>query len=157
MTALAAHGVSIEVPAGWEAELSLQPDPSTLDPAAEPLPTPLVVLHAANFSLPAERGDYGSGAVEAMDRNGIFAALVEFDSASAASALFSREGVPTRLAANDFAPDQLNIAVPGQSGVQQFFRVGSRPFCLYVVMGSHSRRGVLVPELNRVLSGLSID
>ena len=157
MTTLAAHGVSLEVPAGWEAELSTQPDPSTLDPAAEPLPAPLVVLHAANFSLPAERGDYGSGAVEAMDRNGIFAALVEFDRASAATALFSREGVPTRLAADDFAPDQLNVAVPGQSGQQQFFRVESRPFCLYAVIGSHSRRGVLVPELNRVLSGLSVD
>ncbi len=157
MTTLAAHGVGIEVPAGWEAELSTQPDPSTLDPAAEPLPAPLVVLHSANFSLPAERGDYGSGAVETMDRNGIFAALVEFDGASAASMLFSREGVPTRLAADDFAPDQLNVAVAGQSGQQQFFRVGSRPFCLYAVIGSHSRRGVLVPELNRVLSGLSVD
>ena len=157
MTTLAAHGVSIEVPAGWEAELSTQPDPSTLDPAAEPLPAPLVVLHAANFSLPAERGDYGSGAVEAMDRNGIFAALVEFDRASAATALFSTQGVPNRLAADDFAPDQLNVAVAGQSGQQQFFRVESRPFCLYAVIGSHSRRGVLVPELNRVLSGLSID
>ncbi len=157
MSRLAAHGVSIDVPAGWEAELSTQPDPSTLDPAADPLPAPLVVLHAANFSLPAERGDYGSGAVEIMDRNGIFAALVEFDGASAASALFSGEGVPTRLAADDFAPDQLNVAVPGQSGQQRFFCVGARPFCLYAVIGSHSRRGVLVAELNRVLSGLSID
>ena len=157
MSRLDAHGVSIDVPAGWEAELSTQPDPSTLDPAADPLPAPLVVLHAANFSLPAERGDYGSGAVESMDRSGIFAALVEFDEASATSALFSSEGVPTGLAADDFAPDQLNVAVPGQAGLQRFFCAGERPFCLYAVIGSHSRRGLLVAELNRVLSGLSID
>ena len=156
MTRLAAHGVSIDVPAGWEAELSTQPDPSTLDPAADPLPAPLVVLHAANFSLPAERGDYGSGAVEIMGRNGIFAALVEFDGASAATMLFAAEGVPTRLAADAFGPDQLQASVPGQAGLQQFFHVGSRAFCLYAVIGSHSLRGVLVPELNRVLSGLSI-
>ena len=68
MSRLDAHGVSIHVPAGWEAELSIQPDPSTLDPAADPQPAPLMVLHAANFSLPAERGDYGSGAVEIMGR-----------------------------------------------------------------------------------------
>ena len=157
MTRLAAHGVSIDVPAGWEAELSTQPDPSTLDPATDPLPRPLVVLHAANFSLPAERGDYGSGAVEIMGRNGIFAALVEFDGASAATMLFAAEGVPTRLAADDFGPDRLHLSMPGQAGLQQFFHVGSRAFCLYAVIGSHSLRGVLVPELNRVLSGLSID
>ena len=157
MTRLAAHGVSIDVPAGWEAELSTQPDPSTLDPAADPLPAPLVVLHAANFSLPAERGDYGSGAVEIMGRNGIFAALVEFDGASAATMLFAGEGVPTRLAADAFGPDQLQASVPGQAGLQQFFHVGSRAFCLYAVIGSHSLRGVLVPELNRILSGLSVD
>ena len=157
MSRLAAHGVSIDVPAGWEAELSVQPDPSTLDPAADPLPAPLVVLHAANFSLPAERGDYGSGAVEIMDRNGIFAALVEFDAASASSKLFAAEGAPIRLTADDFGPDQLNLSIPGQAGLQQFFHAGSRAFCLYAVIGSHSLRGVLVPELNRVLSGLSID
>ncbi len=157
MSRLAAHGVSIDVPAGWEAELSLQPDPSTLDPAAEPLAAPLVVLHAANFSLPAERDDYGSGAVETMDRNGIFAALVEFDAASASTMLFASEGVPGRLAAGDFAADQLQVSIPGHAGQQQFFHVGARAFCLYAVIGSYSRRGVLVPELNRVLSDLSID
>ena len=103
MTRLAAHGVSIDVPAGWEAELSTQPDPSTLDPR-RPAAAPLVVLHAANFSLPAERGDYGSGAVEIMGRNGIFAALVEFDGASATTMLFAAEGVPTRLVADASVP-----------------------------------------------------
>lgn len=154
---MAAHGVSIDVPAGWEAELSTQPDPSTLDPTADPLPAPLVVLHAANFSLPAERDDYGAGAVETMGRNGIFAALVEFGPASVGTVLFAAEGVPGRLAADDFGTDQLQVFVPGQAGLQHFFHVDSRAFCLYAVIGSHSRRGVLVPELNRVLPGLSID
>ena len=156
MSRLEAHGVRIEVPSGWEAELSVQPDPSTLAPGADPLPEPLVVLHTANFSLPVERGDYGSGAVETMGRNGIFATLIEFDRESATTALFARQGLPAGLPANDFAPDQLQLAVPGQSGLQQFFRVASRPFCLYAVIGSHSLRAVLVSELNRVLSGLRI-
>ena len=156
MTTLAAHGVSINVPAGWEAELSTQPDPSTLDETVDPLPAPLVVLHTANFSLPAERDDYGAGAVETMGRNGIFAALVEFSAASVGTMLFAAEGVPVRLAPDDFGPDQLNVSVPGHAGLQHFFHEGARAFCLYVVIGSHSRRGVLVPEFNRVLSGLTI-
>ena len=156
MTVLAAHGVSIDVPAGWEAELSTQPDPSTLDPAAEPAPAPLVVLHAANFSLPAERGDYGSGAVEVMGRNGIFAALIEFDGASARNMLFAAGDVRSPLAAGDFDADQLHLSIAGQAGLQRFFHVGSRAFCLYSVIGSYSLRSMLVAELNRVLSGLSI-
>ena len=153
---LVAHGVGVDVLAGWEAELSTQPDPVTLDLSLESSDTSLVVLHAANFSLPAERGDYGSGAIEIMDRNGIFAALVEFDGASATSKLFAREGVPSRLEPGDFAPDQLHLSLAGQAGVQQFFHVGSRAFCLYAVIGSYSMRGLLVPELNRMLSGLSV-
>ena len=154
---LVAHGVSVDVPAGWEAELSTQPDPAMLDAGLESSDPALVVVHAANFSLPAERGDYGSGAVETMDRGGIFTAVIEFDRASAASRLFAREGFPTRLEPADFAPDQLHLSLPGQAGLQQFFHVGSRAFCLYAVIGSHSRRNLLVPELNRILSGMSID
>ena len=157
MSRLAAHGVSVDVPAGWEAELSTQPDPAMLDSSLESLDAALVVVHAANFSLPTERGDYGSGAVEIMDRNGIFAALVEFDGTSAMSKLFAYDGFPTRLDPADFAPDQLHLSLPGQAGLQQFFHVGSRAFCLYAVIGSYSMRGLLVPELNRLLSGMSVD
>ena len=156
MSRLAAHGLRVDVPAGWEAELSTQPDPSMLDPGLDASDTSLVVVHAANFSLPAERGDYGSGAVEIMDRNGIFAALVEFDSASATSKLFVHQGFPTRLDPADFAPDQLHLSLPGQAGLQQFFHVGPRAFCLYAVIGSYSMRSLLVPELNRLLSGLNV-
>ena len=147
--------MSFDVPAGWEAELSTQPDPAALDPSLDSSEA-LLVVHAANFSLPTERGDYGSGAVEIMDRNGIFAALVEFDRASATSKLFAREGLPSRLNPADFAPDQLHLSIPGQAGLQQFFHVGPRAFCLYAVIGSYSMRGLLVPELNGMLSSLSV-
>ena len=125
MTRLAAHGVSIDVPAGWEAELSTQPDPSTLDPAADPLPAPLVVLHAANFSLPAERGDYGSGAVEIMDRNGIFAALVEFDgSLGLFEACLPLRARRSGSQPTTSVPTSCNLSIPGQAGLQQFFSCG---------------------------------
>ncbi len=151
-----AHGVSFEVPTGWEAELSTQPDPAEIDGGLQASEARLVVLHAANFALPAERGDYGSGAVEVMDRNGIFAALVEFDRASTSAKLFARAGIPIRIDPAEFSPDQLHLSLPGQAGLQQFFHVGPRPFCLYTVIGAYSLRALLVPELNRTLSGLNI-
>ena len=36
-----------------------------------------VVLHAASFALPAERGDYGSGAVEVMGGSDVLVCLLE--------------------------------------------------------------------------------
>ena len=46
--------------------------------------------------------------------------------------------------------------LPGQSGAQYFFTEADRAFCLYVVLGSHARRRQLVPEVNLVLSTLSL-
>jgi len=157
---LAAHGVSLEVPAGWEAELSTQQDPAALDPDLQlGAKSQLVVVHAANFSLPTERGDYGRGAVEAMDANSIFVTLIEFPAASVDRQLFAAAGLPTRLRPADFAADQVQRSLPGQAGVQRFFHVGAgvkrRPFCLYAVLGAYSKRAMLVAELNRLLSSFS--
>lgn len=157
MSRLAAHGLSLVVPHGWEAELTVQPDPSALDPELPPARTEPVVLHAANFALPADRGDYGSRAVEIMGQNGVFFAVIEFDESCASRRLFVGQGVPRRLSAEEFAPDQLQMPISGQAGLQRFFRVASRAFCLYVVIGSHALRGLLVREVNRVLAGLKIE
>jgi len=45
----------------------------------------------------------------------------------------------------------------GQSGTQWFFTEAGRPFTLYAVLGSHARRSVLVPRVNQLLAGLSVD
>ena len=156
MERLEAHSVSIRVPAGWEAELSTQEDPATIDDSLAPSEISLVVLHAANFALPPDRDDYGTEVVQSLGSGGIFMSLIEFARASASSRLFTAQGVPT-LNPDDFAPEQLLRLVGSQSGLQRFFRVGGRAFCLYTVIGSHPMRRVLVAEANRVLSGLSID
>ena len=71
----------------------------------------------------------------------------------AGTALFARVGVP-RVSAADFAPNNMQRPIPGQSGAQYFFNHGGRAFCLYVVLGSHARRNELVVEVNAVLSTL---
>ncbi len=158
---ISAHGVTAVVPPGWEAEIAEQEDPALTDTNLETETEPRVVLHMANFALPPDRGDYGSGAVETMGRGGIFISLLEFDETSGRSPLFGTTRIPSRLQPDELSTDQLQRPLPGQAGTQRFFQVtragrAPRAFCLYVVIGSHTRRRILTSEANRALSGLSI-
>ena len=157
MDRLYAYGIGIDVPSGWEAELSLQQDPSVLDADLAPAGRELVVVHAANFWMPADRSDYGSEALQVIGPEGIFIALVEFDSASARSRLFERSGPPLALHPDDFSPARLQRPRRGQAGLQWFFRSGGRAFCLHAVIGSYSLRHTLTPQVNSILSALTIE
>ena len=157
MHELHAHGVGVEVPTGWEAELSTVDEDPHAGGSVPFSRSSRVLLHAANFALPVERGDYGSGAVEIMDSGSVLVIVMEFDNASASTALFAAEGLPTNLVGDDFSTQQLQRPQRNQSGTQRFFHVGNRAFCLYVVLGSHLLRAVLVQEANRIIGGLSID
>jgi hypothetical protein len=157
MHELEAHGVGVEVPVGWEAELTTVDEDPLITNAVNFSASPRVLLHAANFALPVERGDYGSGAVEIMDSGSVLVVVMEFDRASASTALFAHEGMPDTLTVDDFSTQQLQRPQHNQSGAQRFFHVGDRAFCLYVVLGSHTLRGVLVEEANRIIRSLRID
>jgi hypothetical protein len=113
------------------------------------------VLHAASFSLPAERGDYGSGAVELMGGSDVLVCLLEHERAEAGSALFAREGIP-RLDPSMFSPQSMQRAIAGMAGMQQFFQVAGRPFCLYVVVGAWRTRGPLVRTADEVVASISV-
>jgi hypothetical protein len=134
-----AHGLTIETPPAWDVRIYRRPQAA----AARTYP----VVHAANFALPSQRGDFGSGAVELMGSGNVFVVLFEYDEASATTALFSRRGMPTAHPA-DFSPRGLQRTLRGQSGVQYFFNETGRAFCLYIVLGSHARRRRLVPMAN---------
>lgn len=150
---LTAHGMSVLLPAGWDGEIFLRDlDGDPTDAVTDNKP----VLHAANFPLPASRGDFGSRAVEAMDRPAVFLAVLEYDNASASSPLFSHP-VPTRLEEREFGPANLQRPLPGQAGAQRFVSTDGRAFCIYAVIGSYGMRRVLVPELNSVLGTLALD
>jgi hypothetical protein len=146
---LAANGVGVVVRDGWEVEFSeLRGNPGT------PVRS---LVHLANFALPVERGDYGSGAVETMGAGAILVVVMEFDPETARTAMFSGTGVPRSLSADDFSAQALQRRLPGQGGAQRFFRVGTRAFGLYVVLGSLRQAGMLVREVNRTLEGIAID
>ncbi len=133
-----------EAPAG-----SVAPMAATAGPTTPP------VLHVATFPLPPERGDYGNGAVDHMGTEDIFIALCEFDEEASRSVLYAAEGLPT-LTAADFDTSTLHRSFPNHSGCQRFFHVGTRAFCLYVVLGSHNFRDPLVRRVNELVAEIDI-
>ena len=125
-------GVRLTLPPGWEARARLQP-------SNVPARRGNLVLHAATIPLPAERGDFGSGVVEHLGPDDVFLSLFEYDAADVDKALFASRGLPV-LRPSDFSTANLQRTQLGRSGGQWFFQVAGRPFCLFVVLGSHSRR-----------------
>jgi hypothetical protein len=113
------------------------------------------VLHACTRALPADRGDFGSGAVDLLGPDDIFVALVDYGADVADQGLFERQGIP-KLAPSQFAPNRLQRPLPGMSANQQFFSVGGRAFCLFTVLGSHARRMASVPRAAQLVKGLRI-
>lgn len=159
-------GIALTLPPGWEAALHRReqapprrrgerPSDAVLASAA-PDATTHPVLHAGSFPLPPDRGDYGSGAVDVMTATDVLLVLVEFHPDAARTPLFAAPGPPHALSSDDFGAQSLQRVVNGQSGYQRFFSTQGRAFCLYVVLGSHARRHLLVPVVNAMLETLEI-
>lgn len=156
---MAAHGLSIRVPSGWDGSITRAPgDHSDLDLAdVGRLGTSNPVLHVASFALPTVRGDYGGGAVERMRPHDIFLALVEFDPQAGVTPLFSATRLQRPLHTAMFDRSTMHRPLPGASGHQQFFHTDGRAFALYIALGAHRLRPTLVPRADRVLATLRID
>jgi hypothetical protein len=166
---VSSSGITVEVPAGWEAQidaaagewggeaaLGAGAPQAAVATALDDGSIRRTVVHLANYPLPPGRGDYGGGAVEVMRTGDVFMALFEHDPIGAGAALFAAEGVPQGLRVADFDPAVLQRDVSGGSGLQRFFHVGGRAFCLYVVVGSHVDRRDAIPTINAVLASLEI-
>ena len=149
MTVLSAEGITVELPPGWEGVIgrrSTREDGSLRN----------AVAHFASFPLPARRGDFGAGAVDLMGPGDAFIALFDYGRPSAQTALFAVDGPPAVIDASQFDRSVLQKPLPLQSGIQRFFTAAGRGLCLYIVVGSHVDRADVVPEINRVLSSLTI-
>ncbi len=149
MTVLRAHGIAATLPAGFEGRIYIRP--------AIGREVPCPVANFATFALPADIGDFGSGAVNLMGTSDIFASLFEYGPESLGRPLFARQGMPRTLSADDFRPTVLRRGLNGQSGSQWFFTEAARPFTLYVVLGSHLQRSRLVPRVNDLIGSLAVD
>lgn len=155
MPELRRRNVRIDLPPGWDGEIyPRSAPPGTLGAATR---QELATLHAATFPLPRGRGDFGSGAVELMGSGDLLVVLFEHEPASAGTPLFAHRGIPLPLDPDQFHPQALQRPLPGQAGLQHFFSIQDRAFCLYVAVGSFRLRSRLVGMANSTLAGLRID
>jgi hypothetical protein len=144
---IAGHGVSIDVPAGWEARIFRRGGGGP-------------VLHVATFELLDGDGDFGAAATGRMRSDDVFAVLIEYrvdDRLRAGVGLFAEAGLPAPPEAHEFNPMQLQVTRRGQLGRQRFFTQYSRPYCLYLVIQpvNHPLER-LTGELSRVLATLQL-
>ena len=163
-----AYGLSLDVPSGWSSAILRRPvdaPDAPRRPAAPTAPTRDAARRGRRGpgrAHPARRprlhprrcpptvGDFGGGVVEVLAPDDVFVALLEYGSDLAGTGLFERQGVP-RLAPSQFAPNRMPRDVVGRSASQHFFSVGGRAFCLFTVLGSHSRRMATVPRAAAVV------
>ena len=147
---LSHRGLALDVPNGWDARIYRRREVSTEEETTH------AVLHAGNFALPEDRGDFGSGAVERMGWGHVLVVLLEHHPSAATTPLFANSGVPRRLTPDLFSPHQLQRTIAGQAGTQVFCHDAGRAFCLYVVLGSSRNRARLVPRVNDLLATLEV-
>lgn len=162
---LQAHGIETDLPAGWEGRIALRATPTaspgTSGPQARARGTagevPHPVVHLANFPLPEDRGDFGSGAVDLMTEDDVLVVLFEYGPESVGTALFERQGIPTELTARMFSGSALQRTLPGQAGCQIFFTEAGRAFCCYTVLGRQSAAARVLPQANAALAATRIE
>jgi hypothetical protein len=140
---LAAHGIALELPAGWDGRIWTRSGGGP-------------VVHAANVALPAADGDFATRATEALPGDGVVVVLVDYGPADAGTSLFAAPA-PDRIDAGELSPSTLLRRRPGQRGVQRFFTASGRAMCLYVVVGSAAHASDLAAGVSRVLATLRVE
>jgi hypothetical protein len=148
MTQLAAHGIGIQLPNGWDARIVRRG-------AADTAERSRTVVHIASFPIPEARGELGVGVTKLMRSGDAFLTLFEYGPESLDSPLFATEGVP-RLTVDLFTSRRLQRTRPGQVGCQLFFTANRRPFCLYVVVSGRLHLRSVIPQMNRMLQALDL-
>jgi hypothetical protein len=173
---LRGHGITVALPGGWEGRIGLRDpgDPAPVEPrltgvaplrAAEARAgsTPMgrsghayPLVHLANFALPSDRGDFGSGAVDRMAAQHLLLVLFEFGPESVGTALFRSSGMP-QPQPHEFGPNTLQRRIPGQLGYQRFFTHAGRAFCLYAVVGSARYATARAGDARAIMAGTEVD
>jgi hypothetical protein len=145
---LEAPGVSVELPPGWSGR-AVRASEHTAS------------LHAGDFVLADDDGEFGEQSTAAMPAVASFVSLTEYLPGSGhrpARGMFRRRGLRLPLDPTAFSAGGVAVPRPGQVGMRDFFTAADRPFCLYVVLSGPRtvrRRQLLVVDY--VLRSLSIE
>jgi hypothetical protein len=144
---LHAHGLQIDLPNGWSGRMFSRAHG-------------VATLHAANFALDLEDGEFGDRSTASMHPGSSFIALTEYRPGAGlepGTGLFAPKRIPWPLDPAGLARTRLAHPRPGQVGMQHFFTSAGRPFCLYVVLaGSRTHRRRQLATVDHVLKSLQI-
>ncbi len=147
---LDAHGLRVELPAGWSGRLFARGAAGRR--AAR--------LHAGNFPVSLDDGEFGDRSTALMPMSGSFIALAEYLPGAGLEpgrGLFASARIPLPLDPTGFGESRLAHPRPGQVGMQHFFTASTRPFCLYVVVaGGRRERRLQLAAVDRVLRTLRV-
>jgi hypothetical protein len=147
VTGLDAHGLRVELPRGWSGRVFRRQAGGA-------------TLHAGDFQLPFDDGEFGDLSTGLMPAGASFIALTEYLPGAGlepGQGLFASPRVPITLDPTAFRHTGLAHPRPGQAGAQHFFTAAGRPFCLYVVLaGPRSERRRQLAALSAVLRSLRI-
>jgi len=149
MTVLSSHGITIEVPNGWEGRMFV-PD---VPPPAVNLP----VLHLTNTVLTHERSSFAPELAARGGGTGALVALLEFEHTLADRGLYAPQSIDLPLGRDRFHPRALQVPSLVQEGHQRFFSRHGRAFCLYVVLGTGSGADHRLHTVNEALASLRIE
>lgn len=145
---LSAHRISLELLPRWSGRLFRRPAGGA-------------TLHAADFQLALDDGEFGDASAARMPDRASFLALTEYLPGAglvAGSGLFAARGIKLPLEPTAFGPSRLAHPRRGQAGTQQFFSAAGRPFCLYIVVaGAAQDRRRQLAVLDRTLATLRIE
>ncbi|MFN8019673.1 MAG: hypothetical protein U0P45_16355 [Acidimicrobiales bacterium] len=154
---LQAHGIETDLPPGWEGRIGVRIQPSASTRAiGDPGEVTHPIVHLANFALPEQRGDFGSGAVDLMGPGHVMIVLFEYGPECVGTELFARQGLPTKLTPSMFSSSALQRTLPGQAGCQIWFTEADRAFCCYAVLGKQSAAARVLPSANATLAATRI-
>ena len=144
---LGAHGLEVELPAGWSGRAFRRAAGGA-------------TLHAGDFQLPLEDGEFGGRSTQLMPAGSTFLALTEYRPGAGlepGQGLFGSHRIPRALDPTEFSSRGLAHPRPDQAGAQRFFTAAGRPLCLYVVIsGPRSERRRQLAALSHVLRSLKV-
>ncbi len=145
---LEAHGIRVGVPAGWSGKVFARSQRTA-------------TLHAGDFQLPlSEDGEFGPQSTSEMPPVASFLAVTEYEPGAGlhpGTGLFAPRGIHLPLDPSRFSGTGLAHPRPGQLGMQHFFSLSGRAFCLYVVLsGPRARRRRQLLVLDHVLGSLRV-
>ena len=144
---LEAHGLRIELPRSWSGRVFKRPVGG-------------VTLHAGDFQLPLDDGEFGDQSTEQMPHGCSFLGLTEYLPGAGlepGTGLFASRRIPRALDPTSFSARGMAHPRPGQLGRQEFFTDAGRPFCLYVVVsGARAERRRQLAAVAAVLRSLEI-